>query len=94
MSIDGLSASLFQRDSHGEPRLVCCNGRATRPCERNYGPMDLEAAAVLFAIERYPYLLMGGPDAVEIFTDDRPLATSGTLARKSATRRAPTCATA
>jgi hypothetical protein len=74
MSIDGLSASLFQRDSHGEPRLVCCNGRATRPYERNYGPMDLEAAAVLFAIERYPYLLMGGPDAVEIFTDNRPLA--------------------
>lgn len=74
MCIDGLSASLHQPDSAGQLHLVACNGRATRPYERNYGPMDLEAAAILFAIERYPYLLIGGPHAIEVRTDNKPLA--------------------
>jgi transposase InsO family protein len=74
MSIDGLSVSLFQRDAADVLRLVASNGRATRSYERNYGPMDLEAAAVLFGIERYPFLLIGGPDPVEVCTDNQPLA--------------------
>jgi hypothetical protein len=72
-SIDALSASLHQRDSTGALALVDCNGRATRTYERRYGPMDMEAASVLFGLEKWPYLLIGGPHPVTVRSDNRAL---------------------
>jgi hypothetical protein len=74
-SIDALSVSLFQPDPMcaGALVLVDCNGRATRPFERNYGPMDLEAAAVRDGLDRWPHLLVGGPHRVKVRSDNRAL---------------------
>lgn len=56
-SLAGVGAILMQKQND-EWRIVCCHSRKLNDAERNYGITDLEALAVVDAMQKFrPYLL-------------------------------------
>ena len=70
-SVDGLGAVLKQRGTDGFVHPLCYSSRSCKPAERNYHVTDLEAAAVMFAIDKYHTYILGLP--VIVYTDHQPL---------------------
>jgi transposase InsO family protein len=68
----GLGFVLLQEGSDGR-RLVACGSRSLTPAESRYAPIELEALAVVFAIEKCQFYLQGSPKAFKVVTDHKPL---------------------
>lgn len=81
----GLSAILLQGESIDAAKPVSMASRATSPVEERYPQLDLEALAIDFALRRYRYYLIGGPQ-VTIITDHKPLVSIFTNVRKGSIR--------
>jgi len=84
-SYDGLGAVLSQSDADGRLRPVLYISRATTPAERNLSVTELEATAVMWALEQCRHYVLGSH--VHIRTDHQALpyiARNKTLNRKLA----------
>ena len=68
----GLSAILQQGNSLEEAKPILLASRATTAVEARYPQLDLEALAIDFALRRFRYYLIGGPQ-VTVITDHKPL---------------------
>ena len=85
-SLQGVGAVLMQRTDKGRERVVAYASRTLKPSEKNYAITHLEGLAVIFALKKFHYLILGYK--ISIFTDHAPLRTlfqskdlSGRLAR-------------
>lgn len=67
----GLGALLIQRNSDGEPRLICCSSKSLSACERRYAQTEKEALAIVWAVEKFHYYLYG--KQFFVVTDHKPL---------------------
>ena len=59
-------------DSSVSRRLVQCGSRSLTETEKRYAPIELEALAISYAVEKCSIFLKGGPK-FEIWTDHKPL---------------------
>ena len=71
-SIHGFGAILCQGESVEKCLPVTIASKATKPVESRYPQIDLEAMAIDFALQRFRYYLVGGPN-VNVITDHKPL---------------------
>jgi len=55
----GLGAILFQQDDQGRERVICYASSGTRGAEQNYGATKLECLAVIWAIDKFRWYLLG-----------------------------------
>ena len=67
----GLGAVLRQHDNGGRERPICFASRALRPNERKWSVTELEAFAVVWALEAFCPYIEGSPTLVR--TDHSPL---------------------
>ena len=57
-SADGFGAILMQKDPEGRERVLAYASRVTNPGERKWCASELEAAAIIWALEKFrPYLI-------------------------------------
>lgn len=68
---EGLGAVLQQRDEHNRDRPICFASRALRPNERKWSATELEAFAIVWALETFRVYIEGSPTLVR--TDHSPL---------------------
>ena len=73
--LEGIGYVLLQHDPEkpSEPRLVRCGSRVLNPSERNYAPIELEALALVWAIEHCRLYLYGMQNPFKVITDHMPL---------------------
>ena len=70
-AVQGLGAVLQQRDSEGRERPICFASRVLRSNERKWPITELEAFAVVWALETFRVYIEGSPTLVR--TDHSPL---------------------
>lgn len=68
----GLGAVLLQKKGEAT-RVICYVSRSLTPVERRYSQSEKEALALVFAVERLKYYLLG--QSFELVTDHKPLET-------------------
>ena len=66
--LNGCSATLLSRGLH----LVVAGSRFTTPTESRYAPIEGEALAVVYGLEKYRMFVLGCPNLI-IVTDHKPL---------------------
>ena len=71
-SINGFGAILYQGKSQDLCHSVTVASRATTEVESRYPQKDLEAMAIDFALRRFRYYIVGGPQ-ITVITDHKPL---------------------
>lgn len=57
-SIIGIAGLLIQ-EQNKELRIVACVSRHLKPAEKNYTPMELEALAVVYSLQKFRHFLLG-----------------------------------
>ena len=67
----GVGAWIRQIDSNGEERIVAMASRSLTDTESRYSNIERECLAVMFALEKFEYYLLGRHTLVE--TDHSPL---------------------
>ena len=68
----GLGYALMQKNDKGQRFLVCCGSTTLNTAQRNYAMVELEALAILYAIDKCSFYLISMP-FFEVWTDHRPL---------------------
>ncbi len=58
-SFDGMAAVLYQLDEDGERAILQWASRTLKPAEKNYSVVEIEAAALIFAVTKWQIYLMG-----------------------------------
>lgn len=88
-SIKGLGAVLMQKHDDGKDRVVAYASRTLNKSEKNYSITHLEGLAIIFALKKFKYTILGYPIVIQ--TDHAPLRTlfqskeiTGRLARWAA----------
>ena len=73
--LKGLGFALIQRDpaDPSKPRLIQCGSRSLLPAESRYAPIELEALAIVWAVQQCKHQLYGMPKPFRIVTDHKPL---------------------
>ena len=69
--LKGVEFSLIQRDEQQRIRLIQCGSRSLLPAESHYATIELEALAIVYAVEKCRQYLYGAEFV--IVTDHRPL---------------------
>ena len=57
-SLIGVAAILIQ-EQNKELRIVACVSRHLKPAEKNYSPMEIEALAIIYALQKFRHYLLG-----------------------------------
>ena len=70
--LNGLGYLLVQYDQENHPRLVQCGSFALTDHQKNYATIELEFLAIVRAIEKCSFYLMG-MDRFKVYSDHRPL---------------------
>jgi hypothetical protein len=71
-NLHGLGYALVQREKSGRPRLIQCGSCSLSPAQKNYAVVELEMAAMWWAVEKCNFFLRG-LEGFTILTDHRPL---------------------
>ena len=71
--ITGLGATLSQGEDLKSSRPVAFASRATKPHEKHYPQLDLEATAINYGLTRFRHYLVGSPEVIVVITDHKPL---------------------
>ena len=71
--LSGLGATLAQGDSIDNIYPIAFASRSTKPHERRYPQLDLEALSVNFGLTRFRNYLVGSPSKITVITDHKPL---------------------
>ena len=71
--LQGLGYALMQEDNTGRRHLICCGSTSLTDTQKNYATVELEALAIMYAIEKCSFYLTGLPE-FEVWSDHRPLA--------------------
>ena len=70
----GLGYILCQTDKSGHRKLIRCGSRCLSDCEKRYAMVELEALAIVFAVQKCNYFLAGNSNnSIRIVTDHKPL---------------------
>ena len=67
----GIGGVAMQRDDNGIERPVVMISRSLTPTEANYSPIEGEALALIWSLDRLKYLLTG--HKIIVRTDHKPL---------------------
>lgn len=67
----GIGACLMQKDDHGLERPVAMISRSLTTTEQHYSPIEGEALALVWALDRLKHLVTGAATVVK--TDHKPL---------------------
>jgi hypothetical protein len=67
----GIGALLIQETENGDRRVIECASKKFSECERRYPPIEQEAYAIMFALNRWYHYIIAGHFQLE--TDHRPL---------------------
>lgn len=68
----GLGYALIQRGEGGRVNLTQCGSCSLSSAQKNYATIELEALAILWAVQHCKYFLRGAPK-FRVITDHRPL---------------------
>ena len=69
--LKGLGFALIQKGEDGKTTLIQCGSRSLTSAEKNYAALDLECLAIVWAIQKCKFYLLGSNFMV--ITDHRPL---------------------
>ena len=69
----GIGLALIQNHQSGSPRIVQCGSRLLTPAEKNYAVIELEALAIVWAINKANFYLMMYSTLRGFAQDHRPL---------------------
>ena len=71
--LKGLGFALIQRNADESIHLVHCGSRSLSAAEKNYAVIELEMAAIYYAVVKCKYYLYSMPKKFTVLTDHRPL---------------------
>ena len=72
-SLVGLGAVLLQMNEKNKMRVFSYNSRIVNTQEQKLSTLDRELLAIVYALHRYEFLIIGSPHPLCIFTDHKPL---------------------
>ena len=72
-SLVGLAAVLFQMNEENKMRVISYNSRILNAQEQKLSTLDIELLAIVYALQKYEFLITGSPHPIYIFTDHKPL---------------------
>ena len=72
-SLVGLGAVLFQMNEENVIRVISYNSRILNTQEQKLSTLERELLALVYALQRYDFLIFGSPHPIYIFTDHKPL---------------------
>ena len=71
-SLVGLGAVLFQMNEENKMKVISYNSRILNTQEQKLSTLDREVLAIVYALQRYEFLIIGSPLPIYIFTDHKP----------------------
>ena len=72
-SLVGLGAVLFQMNEESKMRVISYNSRILNTQEQKLSTLDRELLAIVYALQKYEFLIIGSPHPIYIFTDHKHL---------------------
>ena len=72
-SLVGLGAVLFQMNEENKMKVISYNSRILNTQEQKLSTLDRELLAIVYALQKYEFLIIGSPHPIYLFTDHKPL---------------------
>ena len=72
-SLKGVGFNLVGRDGAGKGHLIQAGSRVLTDCETRYEMVSLELLAVVYAVKKCKYILLGSPKVITVMTDCKAL---------------------
>ena len=72
-SLVGLGAVLFQVNEENKMKVISYNSRILNTQEQKLLTLDRELLAIVYALQRDEFLIIGSPHPIYLFTDRKPL---------------------
>ena len=69
----GMGYALFQPNENGDNRLVACGSTGLTDAQKRYAMVELELAAIIFALNNSRFYCLGARD-ITVWADDQELA--------------------